>query len=45
MCFHLDTPGGTALHLAAEAGNVEVMEELLKAGADLEIRDDKGEEG
>lgn len=37
------SPGGTALHLAAEAGNVDIMEELLKAGADPEIRDEKGE--
>lgn len=34
--------GGTALHLAAEAGHLEVMEALLKAGADPEIRDEKG---
>jgi ankyrin repeat protein len=33
----------TALHLAAECGNVGVVEELVRAGADVAVRDGRGE--
>ena len=36
-------PGGTALHLAAENGHIEVIEELLQARANVEVLDTKGE--
>lgn len=31
--------GQTALHIAAEMGKVDVVEMILKAGVDLEIKD------
>ena len=34
--------GRTALHLAAEYGNTGVVEELVKAGADITVKDDAG---
>ena len=33
-----DVGGWTALHAAAESGHVTVVQELLKAGADLDIQ-------
>jgi ankyrin repeat protein len=38
-----DIAGKTALHLAVERGNVGVVEELVKAGADIQISCDSGE--
>ena len=35
--------GSTALHLAAEEGNVGVLEELVKKGAGVSVKDEKGE--
>lgn len=38
-CFQ----GKTALHLATERGNLFVVEELVRAGASLDVRCDAGE--
>jgi hypothetical protein len=35
-------PGGTALHFAAASGRTEICESLLKAGADVNKRSEKG---
>lgn len=46
MCFSIfilfiqhTQMGQTALHIAAEMGKVDVVEMILKAGVDLEIKD------
>lgn len=31
--------GATALHYAADSGNVEILKALIKGGADMEITD------
>ena len=38
-----DINGDTALHRAAEAGHLEVVRVLLEFGADLSIKNNKGE--
>ena len=32
------SPGATPLHLAATGGHIDVMDELLERGADIEVR-------
>lgn len=32
------SPGGTPLHLAAAGGHIDVMDELLERGADIDVR-------
>ncbi|MBC6412390.1 MAG: ankyrin repeat domain-containing protein, partial [Hyphomonadaceae bacterium] len=36
-----DTFGQTPLHLAAKKGNAETVTALVKAGADIEVREEK----
>ena len=41
--MNLQMQGKTALHLAAEYGNIGVAEELVKVGADKSLRCEMGE--
>ena len=38
----VQTTGGTALHLAAKTGNMEIFRMLLGGGADVEVKDKVG---
>uniref|UniRef100_A0A672H784 Uncharacterized protein n=1 Tax=Salarias fasciatus TaxID=181472 RepID=A0A672H784_SALFA len=39
----VENPGWTALHLASSSGHREVVEELLKAGADVNLQNNVGD--